>query len=152
MSSEKDDKIYLHFAKCIINEDAYIYNNDVLNVIDVDSIVRISYVVDYSPIESWNHDAPFLKIVKKNDSEFLGIILDKNRIKNTNKYLLNIGEKVWLHKDNIIEILTDVRSERFLTSDKVQCTGPLFTIESDSDSDSDSNSDSSECSSVSDSD
>ena len=108
-SSESGDenRIHLHVAKHIINEDAYIFRPEVLNTISIDDIVRISYVIDYSPYSSWSHDSPFVKIIKRDGADFLGTVLDINRIRNTNKYLLNIGEKVWFNTSNIIEISTN---------------------------------------------
>jgi hypothetical protein len=130
-----NNKIHLHSAKCVVNEHAYIYKPEVLHSIDIDSIVRISYIADCIPFSSWSHDAPFVRIIKKDNLDFLGKIIDFNRLKDTNKYLLNVGEKIWFNTDNIIEIISEPKFQNFLTKNKLQCTGPLFTVESESDSD-----------------
>ena len=75
-SENNENRIHLHVAKHIINEDAYIFRPEVLNTISIDDIVRISYVVDYSPYSSWSHDSPFVKIIKRDNTDFLGTVLD----------------------------------------------------------------------------
>ncbi len=146
----ENNKLHIHTAKQIINENTYIYKPEILSDLYINDIIRISYITYYNNLTSWNHDAPFLKIIAVEGDNFLGEIMDINRIKNTNKYILNIGEKIWFHKSNVIEVQTTEKNKCYLTNEKVLCTGPLLTIEEEeSSSDSDYTSD---LSSISDSD
>lgn len=149
-TSETDKKIYLHVAKLITNKSGYIYNNSVLQQLQINDIVRISYEIDFEQIAYWNHDSPYVKIINIVNDKVLGEIQDINRIGNTNNYPLNIGERVWFKLNNIIELLTT--AERFnthITTVHVEVTGPLYTIQSDDSStnnESDNESDYTSCS------
>lgn len=150
MESEKDERINLHNAKLITDKKGYIYMPHVLDLIDIDSIVRISFEVDFTQIKLWSHDSPYVKVLEKHDDgSILGEIENVNRLE-TNNYPLSVGERIWFRKENIIEIPIENKYNTFLTQNRVAATGPLYTIESDIESEMESDSDS--CSSYSDSD
>lgn len=143
--SNNGEKIYIHFAKKIIDQHGFVYKSDVLKLIKVNTQVRISFSITESEIETWSFDSPYVKIISINKDSCLGQIMDINR-QITNMYPLNVGDKIWFKKDNIIEIpigshtneITYQNSEdgkfrKFLTKERVMCTGPLYCIESESD-------------------
>jgi hypothetical protein len=143
MESEKEERIYLHNAKLITDNKGYIYNPDVLTLVNIGHIVRISFEVDFIQIKIWSHDSPYVKVLLKNtDGSILGEIENINRLE-TGNYPLSVGERIWFRKENIIEIPSDNNLyNTYLTKDKVTATGPLYTIESDIESDSETESDS----------
>ena len=140
-----DSSIEFHEAKIIVDSRCFVYKTQVLNKLEVNDTVRISFTLE-SPLDTWAHDTPFVKILQINpDTNILGEIMNINR-QETDKYPLNVGEKIWFKKNNIIEIVANRPIlKNLLTSEKVVCTGPLFTIvyddsdESDSESESDEN-------------
>ena len=141
---EVDNIVDLHKAKCIIDNRGYIYNPEILNKLNINDIVRISFTLDTEREDTWCHDSPYVKINLIDDNEnIMGEIVNIDR-QQTNMYPLNIGEKIWFVKNNIIEIPANKQEfKSLLTSDRVQCTGPLYTViydENSSDSD-DSSSD-----------
>lgn len=132
------DTLVIHRAKRIVNWCGFIYNNSVVGHIKVNDIVRISYHVEKEYFDMWSHDAPYVKILKIQDSEdgtiCLGEVQDINRQK-ANKYIIRSFEKIWFYLTNIIEIPTKynensriVELSKFLSDEKVPVTGPLFTI------------------------
>jgi hypothetical protein len=151
--SNYDEKIRLHIAKKIIDNHGFIYNPEILKLINVDSLVRISYYLNVSNPETWSFDAPYVRIIRTTKKNLLGEICDIGR-QITNMYPLNIGDKIWFDKTNIIEIPIkhsplDIQYQnvdnntkfiKFVTTNKVPCTGPLYCIESDSEDESDSDS------------
>ena len=143
MVSEDKERLYLHFAKIITDKRGYIYMPAVLDLVDINHIVRISFEVDFVHIKLWSHDSPYIRIIDKNeDGSMLGEIVDVNRIETCN-YPLAIGERIWIRKENIIEIpdlYNNYEFSNLLTENKVVATGPLYTVESDSDNESDSDS------------
>lgn len=142
-SDNNESKIYLHIAKRIINQDAYIYKPDALELINTNHIVRISYELTCDEENMWRHDAPYVKISIITNNEILGEVQNINRIAD-NRYPLNIGDKIWFKHENIIEIFSESSSfKRMLTKEKVATTGPLYTVQSDSEDDSGSDSENS---------
>jgi hypothetical protein len=141
-----DEKINIHIAKRIIDDNCIIYQDNVIDLIEVDDIVRISFELTYDNDIYWYHDAPYVKVIKIHSNKLLGEVQNINRMI-TSKYPLAIGERIWFSIENIIEIPRAMQpSEKYnnhLTTKIVSCTGPLFTIndaDSSSYSDSDSNS------------
>lgn len=145
----------LHVAKCIIDSHCYVYRSQVLNLIKEGTEVRISFTTN-SNQDMWTHDSPFVEILEISpNGDILGEIIHINR-QETDMYPLDVGEKIWFNKKNIIEIPIDYKPnkkevkkwnefKKMLTNRKLLCTGPLFTIEQEySDSDRDSNSDASD--------
>ena len=131
MSDQDQEQILtLHKAKYIIDNSCFIYKKEVLDHLAIGMTVRISLVID-TDLNLWSHDSPYVNILYIKGNEVLGQIADKNR-QSTYKYPLSIGENIWFKKVNIIEVL-DPMSElkRLLTIDRVEATGPLFTIEYD---------------------
>lgn len=139
------EKIFLHTAKITINKDAFIFKPEIINLVKVGNVVRISFEVECE-LPVWNHDSPYVKIIKVDGEALLGEIQDINRISRTNKYPLNIGDQIWFKKNNIIEVPIELNSNTqfkgLLTSDRVTANGPLYTIESDYESESGSEHDS----------
>lgn len=127
----------LRTAKCIIDSNCYIYKPQVLNLLKVGDEVRISFTVETDE-DCWTHDNPYVEIVEIDNENVLGEILDINR-QETDMYPLDIGEKIWFRKNNIIEVPINHKPSRgevkkwneiksMLTNKKVSCTGPLFTV------------------------
>lgn len=152
-SDVEEDKLCLHEAKFVTDDTGRIYDMMVLDTLEVDYIVRISFTAD-SDLTDWTHDSPYVQIKELfPDGRVRGIIYNYNR-QLTNKYPLNIGESIWFDVKNIIEIPLNIDNYnyernkkeqlRFYLTDKIlPCTGPLFTVlESDSESDSDSDNES----------
>lgn len=139
-SESEDENITLHTAKCIIDNTTYVYFPKVTNMIKQGLIVRISFECKTNIF--WNHDAPFVNIIEiDRDSNILGEVLNIRRIENTNSYPLAIGDRIWFKKENIIEIPNfeeDPEFNKMLTIDRVQCTGPLYTVKNDDSSDDES--------------
>lgn len=132
---EENEKFSIHKAKIISNNLGNIYDKDVLKQLEIGNVVRISFIVLDNHFDDWTHDSPYLKIIKKNKNLYLGEVQNINRIKNTNKYPLPIGEKIWFNEENIIEIPNNQNSiksfDSFLTNEYISITGPLYTIKSD---------------------
>lgn len=154
---EDDERIVIHSAKCVLDGNCFIYKQTVLNLVKIGTIARISYSLT-EDTELWSHDSPYVKIIQlstKKD-EYLCEIVNINRIV-SNSYPLNIGERLWISKQNIIEIPIDYQPnrtdfEKYISDKKVLCSGPLYCIDiSDYDTDS-SDSDAEDFSSASDSD
>jgi hypothetical protein len=152
-SDGESDTVIIHRAKIITDWKGRIFKPAVLDIINVGNIVRLSIIVTKPIHDMWSHDAPYVEIMSVEDKKILGSILDKGRVKECNKYPLLQGERIRFSAENIIEIpLKDQPNgqalEKFITTESVSVTGPLYTIEylpettydSDSDSDSDSNS------------
>jgi hypothetical protein len=142
-----DEKINIHIAKRVIDDNCIIYQDNVVDIVEVGDIVRISFELIDELDEYWYHDAPYLKVIKIHSNKLLGEIQNINRM-TTNKYPLAIGERIWFGIENIIEIpRARQSSEKYnthLTTKTVSCTGPLFTVnDADSCSYTDTNSNSS---------
>jgi hypothetical protein len=139
---EVDNIVDLHKAKCITDDRGYIYNPEVLNKLNVNDIVRISFILDTDREDIWCHDSPYVKIHLIDDiNNVMGEIVNIDR-QQTNMYPLNVGEKIWFVKNNIIEIPANTQEfKSFLTSDHVQCTGPLYTVLYNEDEEDESSSD-----------
>lgn len=139
---EVDNIIELHTAKCIIDDRGYIYKPEVLNKLDINDIVRISFILDTEREDIWCHDSPHVKIHLIDDiNNVMGEIVNIDR-QQTNMYPLNVGEKIWFTKSNIIGILANTQEfKNLLTSEHVQCTGPLYTVVYDEESEDGSSSD-----------
>lgn len=146
MNEFTNDKIQLHKAKHVIDHMCRIFDPSVLNLIKLNNVVRISFTID-SDSDKWTHDSPFVKVLHIKNDELYGEILDINK-QITDKYPLNVGEKIWFKKENIIEIgnLNQVTFDNILTNERVLASGPLFTVLSE---DSDSEPDSESCESSS---
>jgi hypothetical protein len=150
-SCDSDDpSIHLHIAKRILNEHCFIFKPEVLNIVNNNNIVRISFTIDTDE-DIWTHDSPYVKIIQKKGEHLLGEILDIDR-QESDLYPLRVGENIWFKKENIIEIINEPgdksfnkKFNNFLTEEKVQCTGPIFAIaheyhsSSESDSEDDPN-------------
>ncbi len=149
-------KIHLHKAKKISDYYGNVYSLDVLNEIDVEDIVRISFIIeDHYLDDSWTHDSPYILIIKKDKSEdedtveiLVGEIYSHNR-QETDKYPISINERVLFSKNNIIEIPVNLQQygnkEKFikhLTYEKIPITGPLYTIEDEDSSEEENDSES----------
>jgi len=148
---EVDNIVDLHTAKCITDDRGYIYKPEVLNKLNINDIVRISFTLDTERDDIWCHDAPYVKIIIIDDiNNIMGEIINIGR-QQTNMYPLNVGEKIWFVNNNIIGIPANTQEfKNLLTSDHVQCTGPLYTVIYDENS-SDDDSSSDEYSTASDS-
>ena len=136
---ENEDLVNLHTAKIVIDNFCRIYKPEVVDILKSGHIVRISFTVESEMF--WTHDAPYVKILSINKDYILGEIADIHR-QVSNMYPLNIGDRIMFNKDNIIEIPRTLQDDeknsrvftKFLTDQTVQCTGPLFTVESDEES------------------
>lgn len=119
----------LYTAKCIIDNRCYIYKPEVLNYLAINDIVRISFTLDTEREDIWCHDSPYVKIIIiDSTNNIMGEVINIDR-QETNMYPINIGEKIWFSKSNIIEIPANKNEFKYLlTSDHVQCTGPLYTV------------------------
>lgn len=138
-NSETEQIIYLHVAKIVTDKSGYIYNPDVLQMVQINDVVRISFEVDFEQITYWNHDSPYVKIINRTGDEFLGEIQNINRIVDTNSYPLGVGERIRFNVKNIIEIPgTSEIFANHVTGKYVPATGPLFTIQAEESDDSDS--------------
>src|SRR6478609_2773593 len=130
MYTKMEKKLQIHVAKWIIDDNAIIYKPNVTELLEVDDIVRISFELINDIDVYWYHDAPYVKIVKIHDNKLLGEVQNIDRMI-TSKYPLAIGERVWFSIENIIEIPRSIQqSDKYnnhLTSETVQCTGPLCT-------------------------
>jgi len=127
--TEISPEINILNAKYITDENGYIYNKEVLDILSVGDIVRIFYKLEnYEDENLWTHDASYIKIINivyKNTNEenietneikniednindenieILGEILDIRKNILCNKYPLDIGERIWFKRNNIIEI------------------------------------------------
>lgn len=130
MIEEEEEPMTIHTAHTIINNDTYIYDENVLKIVSKDDIVRI-YMTTTND-DTWKHDSPYLKVLDKKNNSLLCFVLDINR-KNTNMYPLDAGERIWIKLENIIEIPLDLQPnpevyKPFLTDKTVNVTGPLYTI------------------------
>lgn len=133
---ESHEMVELHKAKCVINEDGFIFNEDVLMEVCIGFVVRISMTLDDPPLNLWSHDAPYVEIVKSENGKLLGEVLDSDRDIDCNRYPIATGDKVWFELSNIIEIPIKDQStkkskliKKHLTKDTVPITGPLYTVD-----------------------
>lgn len=126
----------IHKAKIITDWDGRIYTPDILILLEVGLVVRISFVVEDHPFDVWSHDAPYLKIESIRRDQISGTVLDIKRYKTYEKYPVQVNEVINFKKENIIEIPSKYQTvglplSAYYTDEYVPVTGPLFTIEYD---------------------
>ncbi len=63
---DTSDRCKIHKAKLVINWNGQIFNPEVLDLIDIDDIVRLSFQIKKQFRDKWSHDAPYVKIVFSN--------------------------------------------------------------------------------------
>ncbi len=132
------EKIILHRAKLVIDWDGTVFSPEVLKEVNKDCVVRLSMVMPDPPVHLWSHDAPYVSIVEIVNGRFLGEVLDMSRDIECGRYPISSGDRIWFDDINIIEIPLREQSKahskkmrQHLTTERVNVTGPLYTIEED---------------------
>ncbi len=139
-----NNDIKFHQAKRTVDQYGQVYKDDILEKITTNNIVRISMYVSkksrFYGLYRLTHDTPYLRIIKIQERQILGEILDKFRYLAGDHYPLKTGSCVWIGKNQIIEVWCDGTLAKYKTNNYIAYTGPFETIddyESSSDDDTD---------------
>jgi hypothetical protein len=128
VESDANDFVIFN-ASTITDDSAYILSPDVLNAVDVGSIVRICVRIDGFGV--WFTDTIYVTVTEATDDHVAGIITSGRVTRSYPDYFypLRTGELLVFSYDNIFEVTRAQDVDSFRTGERVPATGPTFTIQ-----------------------